>query len=165
MNSAVVHWLRYLLSKVGPLVPFLMFLFVSTSSLSFHYFYFSHNPLSFPCSLLRFIFPKFPHHSLSPHNLSSMLLAKSEGSFGCKGREITVNDPPIEAEKDKETLHSESDHFDKEEGSRNPGSECPPLINLWYATHSHFLVVPADHSLPPPGRVWLSLERRDSNIS
>lgn len=43
------------LLMVGPSLPFLVFLFVLASSLSFHYFYFSHNPLS----------------SLSPFSISS----------------------------------------------------------------------------------------------
>lgn len=142
----------------GPWLPFLMFLFVSTFSFSYCYFYFSHNPLSFPCSILYFIFPKFSHLSLSPHNLSSMSLAKSEGSFCHKGNEIVVDDPFIKVEKDEEAPYSKSDDSKKEEGSRNPSCECPPLINLWYDTHSLFLVVLGDNSSPLPSCVWLSLE-------
>ena len=91
--------------------------------------------------------------------------AKSEVSSRHKGKVIAVDDPPIEAEKDKKAPHSEWNRFEEEEGSRNPSSECPPLIDPWYDTHSHFLMVPSDHSSPPPGYVWLSLEWRDSDVS
>ena len=94
-----------------------------------------------------------------------MSLTKSEGSSHRKGKEIVIDDPPIEAKKGEEASHSKSDHSKEEEGSHNPGSKCPPLIDPWYNTHSHFPVVLDDYSRPPPGRVWLSLEWRDSEFS
>jgi len=48
----------------------------------------------------------------------------------------------MEAEKGEEAPHSKSDHFEEEEVGHDPNSECPPLIDLWYDTNSHFLVVP-----------------------
>ena len=41
------------------------------------------------------------------------------------------------------------EYSEEEEGSRDPDSECAPLIDPWYDTHMHFLTVPGDY-LPPP---------------
>ena len=61
--------------------------------------------------------------------------------------------------------YSESDHSEKEEGGRDPGSKCPPFIDPWYGTHIHFLVVLSDYSPLPSGRMWLSVYRRDMEVS
>ena len=114
---------------------------------------------------LCFFFSEFSHPSLSPHNPSFMSPAKSEGSSHHKGKKVVIDDPPIEAKKGEEAPHSKSDHYKQEEGTRNPGNECPPLIDPWYDTHSRFPVVLDDYSCPPSGRVWLSLEWRDSKFS
>lgn len=90
--------------------------------------------------------------------------AKSEGFSRHKRNEIVVDDPPVEAQKDKEASYSKS-NYSKEEGSRDPSSEWPPLIDPWYDTHSYFLVLPDDNSPPPLGSVWLSLEWHDYDIS
>ena len=47
----------------------------------------------------------------------------------------------------------------------DPNSECPPLIDPWYDTNSHFLVVPDDYSPPLLGHVWWSPNQRDFDIS
>ena len=60
--------------------------------------------------------------------------------------------------------YSESDHSEEEEGGRDSGSECPPLIDPWYDTHIHFLVVPDDYSPLPSSHVWLSIYRRDTKV-
>ena len=93
-----------------------------------------------------------------------MTPTKGEGSSRCKGKEIVTNDPPAKAVGEEAPL-SESECFEEKEGSRDPNSKCPPLINSWYDTHTHFLVVPGDDLPPPPGRVWLSICRRDTEVS
>ena len=49
--------------------------------------------------------------------------------------------------------------------SRDPDSECTPLLDLWYDIYSHFSVVPNNYSPPLSGRVWLSIELCDFDIS
>ena len=93
-----------------------------------------------------------------------MSLAKDESSSHRKGKEVTADDP-LAKTMVEETLLSESDHSKKEEGGRDPNSECLPLIDPWYGTHIHFPVVPSDYSPPLPGHVWLSLEQRNFDIS
>ncbi|KAK9996680.1 hypothetical protein SO802_021366 [Lithocarpus litseifolius] len=65
----------------------------------------------------------------------------------------------------KEAAYSKSDHFDEEEARRNPGSECAPLIDLWYDTHAYFPKVPGDYTPPSLGRVWLAICCRNMDIS
>ena len=65
----------------------------------------------------------------------------------------------------EETAHSESDHFDEEEARRDPDSECAPLIDPWYDTHTHFSKVPSEYIPPPLGRVWLALCHYNVDIS
>lgn len=93
-----------------------------------------------------------------------MSLAKGESSSRRKGKEVATNDPPVET-MGGEALHCKSSRSDEEEGGHDPGSECPPLINLWYDTHIHFLVVSSDYSPPPPSHVWLSLCCCNSKVS
>ena len=68
---------------------------------------------------------------------------KGESSSCRKGKVVATDDPPVETMGGK-AHHSESDYFEEEEGGRNPGNECPPLIDPWYDTHIHFLVVSGD---------------------
>ena len=65
----------------------------------------------------------------------------------------------------KETLLSESDRLEKEEGGCDLNSECHPLIDPWYDAYIHFLVVPSDYLPPLPSRVWLSICRCDTKVS
>ena len=90
--------------------------------------------------------------------------AKDEGSSCHKGKEVATNDPPTKTV-GKETLLSELDHSKEEEGGRDPNSECPPLIDPWYGTHIHFPMVPSDCLPLPLSRVWLSICRRDTEVS
>lgn len=94
-----------------------------------------------------------------------MSLATGEGSSRRKGKGVVANKPPAEVEKGEEGPYFEPNHSDKEEVHCNPNSECLPLIDSWFDTHSQFLVVPGDYSPPLLGRVWLSLERHGFNIS
>ena len=48
-----------------------------------------------------------------------MLLVKDEGSFCCKGKEVTVNAPPAKI-MGEETSLSESDHSGEEKGGSQP---------------------------------------------
>ena len=59
----------------------------------------------------------------------------------------------MEAKKGEEAPYFESDRSEEEEGSHDPGSECPPLIDPWYDTHLHFPVVLGDYSPLLLGRV------------
>ena len=94
-----------------------------------------------------------------------MSLAKGEGSSNHEGKEVIVNDLPIEVEKGEEAPHSELDCSKNEEASKDPDSECPPLIDPWYNTYSHFPMVPGDYSPTLPSHVWLSLEWHDLDVS
>ena len=94
-----------------------------------------------------------------------MLPVKSEGSSRRKGKEAIVDKPLVEAEKGEKAPYSKLDRSKEEEVSRDPDSECPPLIDPRYDIHSHFLMVFGDYSHPLLGCVWLSLEWLDFNIS
>ena len=94
-----------------------------------------------------------------------MSLVKGEGPSRYKGKEIVVDESPMEAEKVEESPHFESDCSVEKEVSRDLDSECTPLIDLWYNIYLHFSVVPSDYSPSLPGRVWLSIEWCDSDIS
>ena len=82
-------------------------------------------------------------------NLLFKLPVKGEGFSRFKGKKVVVDEPPMEAEKGEEAPHSKSDHSEEEEVGHDPNSECPPLIDLWYDTNSHFLVVPSNYSRRP----------------
>lgn len=58
-----------------------------------------------------------------------MTSTKGEGSSGCKGKEVVVDDPFAKIVGEKPHL-SKLEHSEEEEGGRNPNSECPPLIDL-----------------------------------
>ena len=93
-----------------------------------------------------------------------MSLEKGESSSRRKGKEVATDDPPVET-MGVEAFHCESSRSDEEEGGHDPGSECLPLIDLWYDTHIHFPIVSSDYLPPPPGHVWLSLCCRNSEVS
>ena len=59
----------------------------------------------------------------------------------------------------------ESEGSDEEEGGHDLGSECAPLIYPWYFAHAHFPKVSGEYLPPPPGRVWLSIFRRNMEVS
>ena len=93
-------------------------------------------------------------------------------NYGCKikclhrrkGKEVAADDPPAKIVRKKAPL-SESDRSEEEERGRDPNSECPPLIDLWYDSHIHFPMVPSDYLPPPPSHVWLSICRSDIEVS
>ena len=89
---------------------------------------------------------------------------KDEGSFHRKGKEIAVDDPLAKAVGEEAPV-SKSIHSQEEEGSRNLNSKCSPLIDPWYDTHTHFLMIPGDYLPPPSSRVWLSIFHRDTEVS
>ena len=93
-----------------------------------------------------------------------MALVKSQGSFRHKGKEA-ISDPPIALDVGEEAAYSKSEHSDEEEAQRDPDSECVLLIDPWYDVHPHFPRIPDDYALPPPGRVWLVLCRRNLDVS
>ena len=55
--------------------------------------------------------------------------AKGDGSPCCKGKEVTTDDLPTKT-MGEEAPYFELDHFEEEEGGRDSGNECPPLIDL-----------------------------------
>ena len=93
-----------------------------------------------------------------------MTSVKGEGSSRHKGKEIAADDPPTKAAGKKASL-SKSERFEGEEGSCDPNSKCPPLIDLWYDTHTYFPVVLGDYFHPLLGRVWLSIFCHDTEVS
>ena len=93
-----------------------------------------------------------------------MSLVKGDSSSRCKGKEVAIDDPPAKTV-DGEDPHSELDHFEDKEGVRDPGSECPPLINPWYDTHIHYPVVLGNYSPPLSSCVCISIYRCDIKVS
>ena len=89
---------------------------------------------------------------------------KSQSSSYHKGKEV-ISYPPATRGVDEETVYSELDHFDEGETECDPDSEYAPLIDPWYDVHPHFPKIYGDYGLPPPGRVWLSLCWRSTDIS
>ena len=93
-----------------------------------------------------------------------MVPVKSSSSFRRKGKKA-IYDPPIEQEMGEEAVYFESDHSDEEEARRDPNSECAPLIDPWYDVHPSFPKIPGDYVPPSPSHVWLTLCRRNLNVS
>ena len=93
-----------------------------------------------------------------------MTPVKGESSSARKGKEIAIDDPPTKIVSEDAPLF-ESKLFEEEEGGCDLNSKCARLIDLWYDTHIHFLVVPGDYLPPPPGRVWLSICYCDTEVS
>ena len=73
--------------------------------------------------------------------------------------------PPIEGEVGEETPLSESECFKEERTTHDLDTECPPLIDPWYDTHSYFPVIPNDYSPFLSSCVWLSLELQKTDTS
>nr|XP_023905015.1 uncharacterized protein LOC112016755 [Quercus suber] len=65
----------------------------------------------------------------------------------------------------EEAMFSDSDHSGEEDAPRNPDRECAPLIDPWYNPYPLFPEVPGDYAPPLPGLVWLSMCRRNPNVS
>ena len=93
-----------------------------------------------------------------------MMPVKSQGSSHSKGKEV-VSDDLATQDVGKKATYSELNRSDEEEARLDLDSECAPLIDPWYDTHAHFLKVPGEYMSPPPGRMWLALYRRNTDIS
>ena len=87
--------------------------------------------------------------------------AKSPSSSRRKGKAVAF-DPPVVSE---EVDRSNSERSIEEEAERNPDGECAPLIDSWYETSPYFLKVLGEYVPPPPGRVLITLVRRDPDVS
>lgn len=105
------------------------------------------------------------HYLYTSPNPFIMSSAKSKGSSRRKGKEAIIDKPLVDGERGEKEPHFKSDHSEDDKTTRNTDSECPPLINPWYDTHSHFSVVSSNYLPPPLGRVWLSLEWCDFHTS
>ena len=93
-----------------------------------------------------------------------MASVKSQGSSRHKGKKA-ISDPPAALDVGEEAEYSELEHSNEEEAQRDPDSECAPLIDPWYDVHPYFLKIPSDYALLPPGCVWLTLSRRNLDVS
>ena len=86
--------------------------------------------------------------------------AKSPGSSRRKGKAVAFEPPVVSEEVDR----SDSERSIEEEAERDPDGECAPLIP-WYETSPHFPKVPGEYVPSPPGRVLITLVRRDPDVS
>ena len=86
---------------------------------------------------------------------------KSQGSSRRKGKAVASDSPTVPEEMER----SDSEQSAEEETKRDPDSECAPLINPWYEINPHFLKISDDYVPPLPGRVLITLVRRDPDIS
>ena len=89
---------------------------------------------------------------------------KSQGSSHRKGKAI-ASDSPAVPNVGEEMERSDSERSAEEETQRDPDSECAPLIDPWYEVNPHFPKIPGDYVSPPPGRVLITLVRRDPDVS
>ena len=78
-----------------------------------------------------------------------------------KGKTVSSDSPAVPEEVER----SDSERSTEEETERDPDSECAPLIDPWYEISLHFPKIPGEYVPPPPGRVLITLVRRDSNVS
>lgn len=90
--------------------------------------------------------------------------SKGEGSSHRKGKEIAFDNLAAKAIGEDAPL-SESERFDEEEGRHDPNNECAPLIDPWYDTYAHFSKVSSKYFPSSPGRVWLSICHRNTEVS
>ena len=90
-----------------------------------------------------------------------MSSAKSPSSSRRKGKAVAF-DPPVVSE---EVDRSDSERSAEEEAERDPDGECTPLIDPWYEISPHFPKVPGKYVPSPPGRVLITLIRRDPDVS
>ena len=86
--------------------------------------------------------------------------AKSPGSSRRKGKAVAF-DPPVVSE---EVDRSDSERSVEEEAERDPYGECAPLIEPWYETSPYFPKALGEHVPPLPGRVLITLVRRDPDV-
>ena len=75
---------------------------------------------------------------------------------------MVASDSPAVPE---EVERSDLERSTEEETERDPDSECAPLIDPWYEINPHFPKVPREYVPPPPGRVLITLVRRDPDVS
>ena len=87
--------------------------------------------------------------------------AKNPSSSRRKGKAVAF-DPPVVSE---EVDRSDSERSIKEEAERDPDGECASFIDPWYETSPHFPKVPGEYVPLPPGRVLITLIRRDPDVS
>ena len=120
------------------------------------------NKNTFSFSLLHHVFSLKHYHTFTPINHYTMTPVKSQGSSCHKGKKIASNDPTTQ-DVGEEAAHSDSDYSDKEKAWHDPDSKCAPLMDPWYDTHDYFPKVPGEYM--PPGRVWLALCHRNTDIS
>ena len=90
-----------------------------------------------------------------------MSSVKSQSSSRRKGKAVASDSPAVPEEVER----SDSERSAEEEMERDLDSECTPLLNPWYEVNPHFPKIPGDYVPPPPGRVLITLVRRDPDIS
>ena len=78
---------------------------------------------------------------------------KSPSSSRRKGKTVASDSPAVPEE------------VERSDSERDPDSECAPLIDPWYEINPHFPKVPDKYVPPPPGRVLITLVRRDLDVS
>ena len=88
---------------------------------------------------------------------------KSPSSSRRKGKAVAFDPPVVSEEVDRSD--SERSIEEEAEAERDPDGECAPLIAPWYETSPHFPKVPGEYVPPPPGRVLITLIRRDPDVS
>ena len=86
---------------------------------------------------------------------------KSLCSSRRKGKTVASDSPAIP----EEVEHSDSERSTEEGTKRDLDSECAPLIDPWYEINPHFPKVPGEYVPLPPGRVLITLVRRDPDVS
>ena len=87
--------------------------------------------------------------------------AKSPSSSRRKGKAVAF-DPLVVSE---EVDRSDSERSTEEEAEHNPDDECAPLIDPWYEISLLFPKDPGEYVPPPPGRVLITLIRRNPDVS
>ena len=86
---------------------------------------------------------------------------KSQGSSHRKGKAVASDSPAVPEEMER----SDTERSTEEEMECDLDSECAPLIDPWYEINPHFPKIPGDYVPPPPGRVLITLVRRDPDVS
>ena len=86
---------------------------------------------------------------------------KSPSSSRRKGKAVASDSPAVP----EEVECSDSEQFAEEETERDLDSKCAPLIDPWYEISLHFPEIPGEYVPPPPGRVLITLVRRDPDVS
>ena len=86
---------------------------------------------------------------------------KSQGSSRRKGKAVASDSPTVPEEMER----SDSERSAEEETERDLDSECAPLNDPWYEVNPHFPKIPGEYVPPLPGRVLITLVRRDPDVS